>query len=381
MKKLKLLGKIAAFTMMLSVLPTVSSAASFTDVSEKHGAKKEIQFLVDKKIIKGYEDGTFKPSKTVTKAHVATMLARALDLNTTNEAIPAVTDVPVTHGSYKEIAAIINAGIMPVSNGEFAPYKEITRGEMARALVNAFKLEGNGNSNFSDVQADYWAAEYIDALATNGITVGYEDGTFRPAKSLTRAQFSSFLARALDKSFIQTPDSTDDPTSASKAPGTEKTSVSMNTNYTYTYAVRKFEGANYWSNETLQSTGKTADGWDVWTLVAEDSGDYRFQVRDTAKGYEYTLPKADSSLGHVYKIPYPLKKGSTWKDATNATYEVVDVEISRTVKAGTFKNIYVINVTENNKVSTAYYANNYGEILRMTADGLVQRELTKYKAN
>lgn len=346
MKMLKRFGKIAALTAMLAAFPTVSSAASFVDVSEKHGAKAEIEFLAEKKVIRGYEDGTFKPSKHVTKAH----------------------------GSYKEISAIVNAGIMP--GGEFKPYLDITRGEMAAALVNAFNLKGNGKITFSDVPANHPAAKVIDALATNGITRGYEDGTFGPEKPLQRAHFSSFLARVLEPSFIKT--SQNSTTAGSKKPGTETISVNMNENYIYTYSTRTYVGADYWHEEELRSTGETADGWDEWQLTSELGGDYMFQTRDTDSAYEYTLPKADSALGHIYTIPYPLKKGTTWLDATGEiSYEIIDVRESHRTKAMTFKNIYVIEATQNGESSLVYYANGFGEILTMSPNGDVLRELIR----
>lgn len=374
MKMLKRFGKIAALTAMLAAFPTVSSAASFVDVSEKHGAKAEIEFLAEKKVIRGYEDGTFKPSKHVTKAQVATMLARALQLDVTTASNAQLTDVPKTHGSYKEISAIVNAGIMP--GGEFKPYLDITRGEMAAALVNAFNLKGNGKITFSDVPANHPAAKVIDALATNGITRGYEDGTFGPEKPLQRAHFSSFLARVLEPSFIKT--SQNSTTAGSKKPGTETISVNMNENYIYTYSTRTYVGADYWHEEELRSTGETADGWDEWQLTSELGGDYMFQTRDTDSAYEYTLPKADSALGHIYTIPYPLKKGTTWLDATGEiSYEIIDVRESHRTKAMTFKNIYVIEATQNGESSLVYYANGFGEILTMSPNGDVLRELIR----
>lgn len=49
---------------------------------------------------------------------------------------------------------------------------------------------------FSDVTADYWAADYISALADRGILSGYPDGTFRPDATVTRAEFAAILGQA-----------------------------------------------------------------------------------------------------------------------------------------------------------------------------------------
>ncbi|WP_153722475.1 S-layer homology domain-containing protein [Sporosarcina cascadiensis] len=49
---------------------------------------------------------------------------------------------------------------------------------------------------FTDIQ-DSWAKDFIEAAAANGIMGGYQDHTFRPGKSLTRAQATSVIVRAL----------------------------------------------------------------------------------------------------------------------------------------------------------------------------------------
>lgn len=49
---------------------------------------------------------------------------------------------------------------------------------------------------FTDVTADYWAADYISALADRGILSGYPDGTFRPDATVTRAEFAAILGQA-----------------------------------------------------------------------------------------------------------------------------------------------------------------------------------------
>lgn len=61
-------------------------------------------------------------------------------------------------------------------------------------------------STFSDVPTDHFFFQHIEALASSGITTGYQDGTYRPDDYVTRAQIAAFLARALGLHF---PDSSD----------------------------------------------------------------------------------------------------------------------------------------------------------------------------
>ncbi|HWO98321.1 MAG TPA: S-layer homology domain-containing protein [Bacillus sp. (in: firmicutes)] len=173
---------------------------NFKDVSNDFWAKAEIDYLMGEGIIRGYQDETFKPNNHVTNSQAAIMLVRALKLNTYNPPNPGFSDVSPAHPAYKEIAAAVNAGLFP--GGEtFHPNESISRESMARALVNAFKLQGTKSFSFSDVPASYWAYPYIAKLAENDITTGYSDGTFKPKNNVTRAQFAAFTARALSSDY------------------------------------------------------------------------------------------------------------------------------------------------------------------------------------
>ncbi|SOC16672.1 S-layer family protein [Ureibacillus xyleni] len=200
MNKFNKLLVISAITGSLLFTSSLASAASFKDLGNDYWAQHEIEYLVDQQIIKGYPDGTFLPGKSITKAQAAVMLVRALNLSTKNSKI-TFKDVPKSHSSYKEIAAVVEAGIFPTSK-EFKPNAPMTRELMAEVLVNAFKLEGAGTKEFKDVPKTSKSYKAISILAENDITTGSADGTFKPAAKVTRDQFSVFMARALNPDFL-----------------------------------------------------------------------------------------------------------------------------------------------------------------------------------
>ncbi|SOB90874.1 Ig-like protein group 2 [Ureibacillus xyleni] len=168
----------------------------FSDVS---AYKKEIQYLVDRGLISGYGDGTFKPNQHLTRAHAAVLLTRALKLDVTKVTNPNFSDVPSNYVYYKQIAAIQNAGVMGgVGNGKFNPSANLTRAQMAKILVEAYDLSGTTGTKFTDVSENHWAAPYIYALAANNITTGYGDNTFKPNVEVSRAHFAVFLYRAIN---------------------------------------------------------------------------------------------------------------------------------------------------------------------------------------
>ena len=179
------------------------SAATFKDLSKDYWAKDEISYLIENKIIKGFPDGTFKPNKTITKAQSAIMLVRALNIQTTNNPDPGFKDVSKKHSAYKEIAAAVAAGIFD-KGGKFNPNEEMTREAVAVAIAKAFKLQSSGQLTFTDVPSTSSAYKAIASLAEHDITTGYEDGTFKPKKKVTRVEFSAFIARALSTDFLPT---------------------------------------------------------------------------------------------------------------------------------------------------------------------------------
>ncbi|MFJ7891144.1 S-layer homology domain-containing protein [Lysinibacillus xylanilyticus] len=193
----KMLKIVCALLLAVWLIPFESvQAASFKDVSKDNTLITEIDYLVEKGVIYGYPDNLFKPDTNVTRAQVAAMLTRALGLQTTNVKDPKYQDVPITHRYYKEIAAVQNAGIF-LSAQKFNPDATLSRGHMAIVLQRAFKFKGDGISYFTDVSPQTSGYKEISLIANNNIARGYDDGSFRPNLSLTRAHFSAFLARAL----------------------------------------------------------------------------------------------------------------------------------------------------------------------------------------
>lgn len=178
----------------------VQAETNYPDVTTDVTGNEEIHYLADHDIIKGYPDGTFKPGDHVSRMEAAIMLTRELGLSTNNLPDPELEDISKDHPHYDYVAAVVNEGIFQgTSAGTFEPDRDITRLEMAAILTRAYELENEPISKeFKDVN-DH--RKYISEVASNRISVGFPDGTFRPDESTTRAQFSIFLARAMDDQF------------------------------------------------------------------------------------------------------------------------------------------------------------------------------------
>lgn len=179
---------------------SVHAEVNYPDVTEEVTGIEEIHYLQKQNIIKGYPDGTFKPDHNVSRLEAAIMLTRELGLSTDHPSDPGLKDISKDHPHYAYIAVVVEKGIFKgTDEGRFEPDRDISRIEMAATLTRAYQLENEPISKeFKEVN-DH--RKYVSEVASNRISVGFPDGTFRPNASTTRAQFSIFLARAMDDQF------------------------------------------------------------------------------------------------------------------------------------------------------------------------------------
>ena len=208
MKKLAVL--LTAFTLICSffVADTEAYAKSkFKDVTTSHWATKEVEFLTGRSVIQGYPDGSFKPNSYLTRVQIARMIQREKKYSLADRSDPQLKDVTTENEDFPIISAVMSEGIFKdvVKNNEFKPNASVTRAEMASILAKAYNLTGTSTTQFKDVAKTSWAYPSIQAVAKNQITTGYDDGTFKPNAFLTRAQFSAFMTRTLDKSYRVSP--------------------------------------------------------------------------------------------------------------------------------------------------------------------------------
>ncbi|MFY0519331.1 S-layer homology domain-containing protein [Lysinibacillus sp. UGB7] len=170
----------------------------FKDIISAHPYYDILHEMRDKGIITGYDDGTFKPYVKISRQHAAILIQRVKTL-TPKVGLKAYKDVPKTHPYYDAIMQLQQTGLIKAdANGNFNPNKELTRGEMALILANAFNLTAKGQHPFKDVSKTSDEGKAIAALFEAEITTGYDDTTFKPNESLSRAHYAVFLYRALN---------------------------------------------------------------------------------------------------------------------------------------------------------------------------------------
>ncbi len=158
---------------------------------------KEIHF----NYVIGYTDGTIRPNNDISRAEVATIFFRLLTDEAREQYTTTAgnfTDVKAGMWCNRAIATLTNMGIIKgYTDGSFQPNKSITRAELATIIARFAKLDVN-TKTFSDING-HWAQKNIELAAGNGWINGYEDGTFRPNKSIIRAETFAMINRVLDR--------------------------------------------------------------------------------------------------------------------------------------------------------------------------------------
>ena len=117
-----------------------------------------------------------------------------------NPTTPTFTDVPRDFWAYTYIeTAHAHDVINGYAGGTFRPMDNVTRGQLAKMLVQSqgWRLLHPSQTTFTDVGTSHWAYEWIETVAAHGVATGFGDHTFRPTHFATRAQLSKTLYLAL----------------------------------------------------------------------------------------------------------------------------------------------------------------------------------------
>lgn len=157
----------------------------------------------------GYKDGTFRPNNNMTREEAAVMFSRLMVRRPIKGHIynHNFKDIANTRWSATAISYMNELGLIKgYPDGTFKPEKSITRAEFAAMATRFANLFGGGLQGFVDVPYTHWANDVIAKAASAGWVSGYPDGTFKPENKITRAEVVSItnrmLTRRADKDFI-----------------------------------------------------------------------------------------------------------------------------------------------------------------------------------
>ena len=150
----------------------------------------------------GYPDGNFAPNKGMTRAEAATMFTRLLNERPVKwrHYDAGLSDIRPGDWYANTVGYAVQRGIVSgYPDGSFKPNKPITRAEFA-AIASRFDALAQGNAiSFSDLAPSHWGYNAIRSAATKGWISGYPDNTFRPEQAITRAEVTAITNRMLNR--------------------------------------------------------------------------------------------------------------------------------------------------------------------------------------
>ncbi len=227
MKKCRLLSLVLCITMVLSAVFTTAFAVTFDDVENDptvSWAKDAITEMADAGYIKGYEDGTFKPKRPISKIECLLLMSRILGVEEKGYKEVAATAKALYGGKVSkynttyvnELSYLLYTGI--INDKDLSDYASAANAntELYRyqAAILMAKLMGEATvaKNYSVTTPTYadnstipsTARPYVEYVTAKGIMNGMDADSegnpmFSPATSVTRAQMATLLQRMIAK--------------------------------------------------------------------------------------------------------------------------------------------------------------------------------------
>jgi len=167
-----------------------------------HWGEVYILEAVEKKLVQGYPDGTFRPDQPITRAEFLVMLVKALGLKGGEAALPFTDRDKIGPWAREAVAIAVQEGIVTgYADGTFRPDAYITRAEMAVMIARALGMAVGAEirTAFADDQEiPAWAKGAVEALRQQGIIQGREGNRFSPRDTATRAEAAVMLLRMME---------------------------------------------------------------------------------------------------------------------------------------------------------------------------------------
>ena len=178
----------------------------FKDVTNKnYSPYTAIYALNAKGIVAGFSDGTFKPNDPVTRGQVLVFLWRSAGKPTPKSTTITFKDADAIKALGSQYVSAVLWGIEKgitegFTDNTFRPNANCTRGQIVTFL---WRYKGKPapktgyTGSFPDVPKKHSFYKAVSWAASYGITAGFSDGTFGPAKDCTRGQCVAFIYRML----------------------------------------------------------------------------------------------------------------------------------------------------------------------------------------
>lgn len=177
---------------------------TFTDI-QGHWAETHIQKAVNLGMIEGYPDGRFQPNKPINRIEFTAMLVRALKLDGDGASLHFTDQSPnqIPAWAERELSLALEKGLVTgYSDGSFRPNQWISRVEMTAMIMRAIEVEAASDTatSFSDDSSiPNWAKGYVVEAVNAEIIQGRSNNRFVPHDNGTRAEATVMLLRMIEK--------------------------------------------------------------------------------------------------------------------------------------------------------------------------------------
>lgn len=249
----------------LSELP-ISEDAVFTAQWKPWGINALLETERHDAYASGYTSGTFRPAGKVTRVEAAMMFYNLLKDKSVD--VRTFTDIPADHWAAAAVSKMAELGVAAgFEDGSFKPSRNITRAELAKMAASLDVLE-EVECAFPDVAEDSWARPYIASVAAKGWMIGDNEGNFNPNQTVTRAEAITTLNRMLGRV----------PSDALKTKNKATNFYDVfPDNWAYTHIVEA---------TTSHAYQITEDGQEEWTVYTPDERPVKVGwVKDDGKSY------------------------------------------------------------------------------------------------
>lgn len=173
----------------------------FTDIAG-HWAESYIKQAVSKGIVNGYPNRMFKPDNAVSRAEFTVMLAGTLNLDGEGAALMFADNEQIGQWAKRAVSLALQMEIVNgYTDGSFRPDAQITRAEMASMIAKTLKVSRNANTTTSfadDEDIPIWAKDAVEAIRKLGIVNGRGGNKFVPNDTATRAEAVVMLLKMLE---------------------------------------------------------------------------------------------------------------------------------------------------------------------------------------
>ena len=196
-----LLTFLLMVVLLFGTMERIRAETVFSDVPDGKWYTQAVLFCAQKGYVSGYENGSFRPNNKLTRAEMAVIMNRMLNLDETVR--NTFSDVPADKWYTNAILHCVKAGIMSgYDEKQFGTNDTLTREQGAVILAKAFHVDGiSGRTVFSDDKSiSKWAVESVKSMNEIGLISGMGNNMFEPKTPLTRAQMCQIIFAAQNMS-------------------------------------------------------------------------------------------------------------------------------------------------------------------------------------